>query len=98
MKIEDMTPKQKIWLDELLSLQAHLMRKAEVVYMCYYLKISEAQFWERFMWSKMSKLHNPFMNRKTAEELDFDDLESEKILQRFSSNFQSNSSETNLEN
>jgi len=53
----------------IISRQNYLERKADIDYMCYYLKIDKARFWKEFLWGwldNMKNINQPKNSRQNA--------------------------------
>ena len=49
---ELLNEEQKKEVDRLVKILANLANYAAVDYMCYWLKINEKQFWDRYLWKE----------------------------------------------
>jgi hypothetical protein len=50
---ETLTEEEKKQIREQISLQNYLSEWADMEYMCYWLKISFSEFWDRYVWKKL---------------------------------------------
>lgn len=70
---EHMNERDKKKIDATISQQAFLDNEADVDYMCYYLRISPSEFWERFLWKYLREKKGVSMEDGEDENLPVSD-------------------------